>query len=191
MAQKRDYLPHTRWSQRIDRIADQIGRAISYIWLILLGVIMLNVLMRYAFNEGRIEMEELQWHLYSIGFLLGLGYAYQADAHIRVDVLHERLRHRTKAWIELYGILLLLLPFITLVLIYSIPFVASSYAVAEVSASPGGLPLRWLIKAVLPLAFLLLLMTVIARTIRVWHFLFFDSRSDSSTANLGDHLASK
>ena len=191
MAQNKDYLPHTQWSQRIDRIADQVGRAISYIWLILLGVIMLNVLMRYAFNEGRIEMEELQWHLYSIGFLLGLGYAYQADAHIRVDVLHERLRHRSKAWIELYGILLLLLPFITLVLIYSIPFVASSYAVAEVSASPGGLPLRWLIKAVLPLAFLLLLMTVIARTIRVWHFLFFDSRSDSSTANLGDHLASK
>ena len=89
MAQKKDYLPHTQWSQRIDRIADQVGRAISYIWLILLGVIMLNVLMRYAFNEGRIEMEELQWHLYSIGFLLGLGYAYQADAHIRVDVLHE------------------------------------------------------------------------------------------------------
>ena len=191
MAQNKDYLPHTQWSQRIDRIADQVGRAVSYIWLILLGVIMLNVLMRYAFNEGRIEMEELQWHLYSIGFLLGLGYAYQADAHIRVDVLHERLRHRTKAWIELYGILLLLLPFITLVLIYSIPFVASSYAVAEVSASPGGLPLRWLIKAVLPLAFLLLLMTVIARTIRVWHFLFIDARSDSSSANLGDHLASK
>ena len=191
MAQKKEYLPHTRWSQQIDRVADQVGRAISYIWLILLGVIMLNVLMRYAFNEGRIEMEELQWHLYSIGFLLGLGYAYQADAHIRVDVLHERLRHRTKAWIELYGILLLLLPFIMLVLIYSIPFVASSYAVAEVSASPGGLPLRWLIKAVLPLAFLLLLMTVIARTIRVWHFLFFDSRSNSPLVKPGDRHASK
>ena len=89
MAQKKDYLPHTRWSQRIDRVADRVGHAISYVWLILLGVIMINVLMRYVFNEGRIEMEELQWHLYSIGFLLGLGYAYQADAHIRVDVLHE------------------------------------------------------------------------------------------------------
>jgi len=191
MAQKQDYLPHTRWSQRIDRVADRVGRAISYIWLILLGIIMVNVLMRYVFNEGRIEMEELQWHLYSIGFLLGLGYAYQADAHIRVDVLHERLGHRTKAWIELYGILLLLLPFIALVLIYSIPFVASSYAVAEVSASPGGLPLRWLIKAVLPLAFFLLLMTVIARTIRVWHFLFISPSLDSSALELGERHASK
>ena len=191
MAQKKDYLPHTRWSQRIDRVADRVGRVISYVWLVLLGVIMINVLMRYVFNEGRIEMEELQWHLYSIGFLLGLGYAYQADAHIRVDVLHERLRHRTKAWIELYGILLLLLPFIALVLIYSVPFVASSYAVAEVSASPGGLPLRWLIKAVLPVAFFLLLMTVIARMIRVWHFLFLSSHLDSSAVNDGDRHASK
>ena len=84
----KDYLPHTVWSKRMDRVADQVGRAISYVWLVLLAVIVINVLMRYLFNEGRIEMEELQWHLYSIGFLLGLSYAYQADAHIRVDVLH-------------------------------------------------------------------------------------------------------
>lgn len=168
----RDYLPHTSWSRRIDRAADQVGRITSYTWLLLLGVIVVNVLLRYALNQGRIEMEELQWHLYSLGFLLGLGYAYQADAHIRVDVLHERFRHRTKAWIELYGILLLLLPFIALILIYSVPFVASSFEAGEVSNSPGGLPFRWLIKAALPLGFFLLLLTVAARLIRVWHFLF-------------------
>ena len=85
----KNYLPHTVWSTRMDRLADQVGRAISYVWLVLLAVIVINVLMRYVLDEGRIEMEELQWHLYSVGFLLGLGYAYQADAHIRVDVLHE------------------------------------------------------------------------------------------------------
>ena len=168
----KDYLPHTVWSKRMDRVADQVGRVISYVWLVLLAVIVINVLMRYLFNEGRIEMEELQWHLYSIGFLLGLSYAYQADAHIRVDVLHEHFSHRTKAWIELYGIVLLLLPFIALILIYSVPFVASSYALAEVSASPGGLPLRWLIKAALPLGFSLLLLTVLSRLLRVWSLLF-------------------
>jgi TRAP-type mannitol/chloroaromatic compound transport system permease small subunit len=168
----KDYLPHTVWSKRMDRVADQVGRAVSYVWLVLLAVIVINVLMRYLFNQGRIEMEELQWHLYSIGFLLGLSYAYQADAHIRVDVLHEHFSHRTKAWIELYGIVLLLLPFIALILIYSVPFVASSYALAEVSASPGGLPLRWLIKAALPLGFSLLLLTVLSRLLRVWSLLF-------------------
>ena len=173
----KDYLPNTIWSRRLDRLADHIGRGVSYVWLLLLGVIVINVLMRYVLNEGRIELEELQWHLYSVGFLLGLGYAYQADAHIRVDVLHEHFSHRTKAWIELYGIVLLLLPFIALILIYSMPFVASSYAVAEVSASPGGLPLRWLIKATLPLGFGLLLLTVTSRLLRVWHFLFLEMPS--------------
>ena len=176
----KDYLPHTNWSRRIDRAADRVGRITSYIWLLLLGVIVVNVLLRYALNQGRIEMEELQWHLYSLGFLLGLGYAYQADAHIRVDVLHERFRHRTKAWIELYGILLLLLPFITLILIYSAPFVASSFEAGEVSNSPGGLPLRWLIKAALPLGFFLLLLTVAARLLRVWHFLFLHPQGSAS-----------
>ena len=170
----KDYLPDTVWSRRLDRLADHIGRGVSYVWLLLLGVIVINVLMRYVLNEGRIELEELQWHLYAVGFLLGLGYAYQADAHIRVDVLHEHFGHRVKAWIELYGIILLLLPFIALILIYSMPFVTSSYAVAEVSASPGGLPLRWLIKAALPLGFGLLLLTVISRLLRVWHFLFLE-----------------
>jgi TRAP-type mannitol/chloroaromatic compound transport system permease small subunit len=66
----------------------------------------------------------------------------------------------------------LLLPFIALILIYSVPFVASSYALAEVSASPGGLPLRWLIKAALPLGFSLLLLTVLSRLLRVWSLLF-------------------
>ena len=50
-----------------------------------------NVTLRYAFGEGRIELEEWQWHIYSVGFLLGMSYAFQADAHIRVDVLSERL----------------------------------------------------------------------------------------------------
>ena len=172
-----DFLPHTPLTRRIDALLDRIGRATSYIWLILLAVVVVNVVLRYAFSEGRIELEELQWHLYSIGFLLGMSYAYQADSHIRVDVLHERLRPRTQAWIELYGILLFLLPFITLVLIYAAPFVASSYRLDEISPSPGGLPLRWLIKACLPVGFTLLLLAVISRLIRVWRYLFFQEQA--------------
>ena len=172
-------LPHTPVSAAIDKVLTRIGECLSYVWLVLLAVIVINVLMRYLLNEGRIEMEELQWHVYSIGFLLGLSYAYQADAHIRVDVLHEHFGHRTKAWIELYGIVLLLLPFIALILIYSVPFVASSYALAEVSASPGGLPLRWVIKAALPLGFSLLLLTVLSRLLRVWTLLFIATHEDA------------
>jgi TRAP-type mannitol/chloroaromatic compound transport system permease small subunit len=166
------FLPHTPLSSRIDGFLEHVGRWTSFIWVVLLGVIVVNVLMRYVFSEGRIEMEELQWHLYSVGFLLGLSYAYQADAHIRVDVVHERLGPRMQAWIELYGIFLFLLPFVALVIIYSLPFVASSFALSEISPSPGGLPFRWLIKAFLPLGFVLLLLAVVSRLIRVWTYLF-------------------
>lgn len=172
-------LPETPFSRRIDGWLIGIGRILSWIWLVLLAVIMLNVVMRYLFAEGSIELEELQWHLYSIGFLLGMSYAYQADAHVRVDVLHERFSARHQAWIELYGILLLLTPFIALILWYGVPFVLSSLAAHEVSSSPGGLPHRWLIKAAMPLGFLLLTLAALARLSRVWSFLFLQESEDA------------
>ena len=96
----------------------------------------------------------------------------EADAHVRVDVLRDRLRPRLQGWLELYGILLLLLPFVALISIFGVPFVLESFASSEVSQSPGGLPLRWLIKSALPLGFLLLGLAAIARLLRVWSFLF-------------------
>jgi len=165
-------LPHTRFSHRIDNAVSRFGRYLSFVWLLLLVVIVLNVVMRYLFSEGRIEFEEIQWHLYAIGFLFGLSVAYSTDSHIRVDVVRERLSPQTQAWVEWYGILLLLLPFIILVLFASVPLVGYSYANSEVSQAPGGLGYRWLIKACLPLSFMLLLVTTIARLSRVSCYLF-------------------
>ena len=76
---------------------NRIGRIVSWVWLALLIVIVTNVTLRYAFGEGRVEFEEIQWHLYSLGFLVGLSFAYTGDNHVRVDVLHERLSPRRKA----------------------------------------------------------------------------------------------
>ena len=84
-----DQLPATDVSRAIDPWLQRLGNGMSWIWVCLIFVIVLNVLLRYVFSEGRIELEEIQWHLYSTGFMLGLSYAFQADAHIRVDVLHE------------------------------------------------------------------------------------------------------
>ena len=170
-------LPHTPFSKRVDSLLAILGNAISWIWVVLLAVIVCNVLLRYLFGEGRVEFEEIQWHLYSIGFMLGLGVALQADAHVRVDVLHERLRPTTQAWIELYGLILCVLPFVALMLIYGVPFVAASFAVGEVSSSPGGLPYRWAIKAVLVLGFALLGVAALSRITRLWKFLFLGRRS--------------
>lgn len=170
-------LPPTAFSLTIDGFINRIGRAISWIWVALLVVIVLNVTLRYLFGEGRVEFEEIQWHLYSMGFLIGLSYAYSGDNHIRVDVLHERLSPRRKAWVELYGILLLLLPFLALILFFSVPYVIDSFRFGEISQAPGGLPYRWLIKAMLPLGFFLLMLSTIARLTRVWSFLFLTKAS--------------
>ena len=169
-------LPHTPLSKIIDPIIGRIGELVSWLWLVLLVVIVLNVTLRYFFGEGRVEFEEVQWHLYSIGFLFGLSYAYASDSHIRVDVLRGWFHPRINAWIELYGIVFLLLPLIALVLIFGTPFVLSSFQLGEVSQAPGGLAYRWAIKAALPVGFSLLLVSTVSRLSRVWAFLFFEGR---------------
>ena len=171
-----DQLPTTAVSRTIDLWLQRLGNGLSWIWVGLIFVILLNVLLRYVFSEGRIELEEIQWHLYSTGFMFGLSYAFQADAHIRVDVLHERFSLELKAWIDLYGIVLFVLPFTALMLIYGIPFVVDSYETKEVSPSPGGLELRWLIKSVLVMGFSLLGLAAFARLTRLWSFLFSHAR---------------
>ena len=174
-------LPETRFSRAVDGVLSTIGRAASWLWVVLLVVIVFNVMLRYVFGEGRIEFEELQWHINALAFMLAIAYAYRVDAHIRIDLVSTKLRPRLQVWIEFYGTLLLLLPFIAVVVWFGWPFVAHSFAVSEISPSPGGLPFRWLLKAVLPIAFVLLLVAVASRLSRMWAFLTApQSRSDTS-----------
>ena len=175
-------LPSTRFSHAVDPFITRIGNAVSWIWIVLLGVIVVNVFMRYALGEGRIEFEEIQWHLYSIGFMVGLGYAVVNDAHIRVDILHERLSPTMRAWIDLYGILLFVLPFVVLMLIYAVPFIADSFMTSETSPSPGGLSHRWLIKSMLFIGFALLGLAAVSRLTRLWAYLFLTSARQPRSA---------
>ena len=164
-------LPETRLSKRIDGALNCAGRAASWLWLVLLCVIVVNVTLRYAFGEGRIELEELQWHLNAAAFLAAIAYGYRVDAHIRIDLISSRLPPRRRAWIELHGTVFLLLPFLALVVWFGAPFFWHSWAVSEVSASPGGLPWRWLLKALLPLTALVIMAAAVARLSRVWRYL--------------------
>lgn len=165
-------LPHTRLSRVLDAIVRGIGNAVSWIWAALVAVIVVNVTLRYVFGEGRIEFEELQWHLYAIGFLIGLSYCIQNDSHIRIDIFQEHFRPRTKAWIELFGIITLLIPYTTVVLVYAPSFIEYSIRTSEVSSAPGGLPYRWAIKSVMFIAYLLILTAAISRLSRACALLF-------------------
>ena len=185
-----DALPETRLSLRLDAMIRKIGDFVSWVWVVLLATIVLNVVMRYAFGEGRIEFEELQWHLYAVGFLVGVAYGVESDDHVRVDFVRSRLGLRMQAWVELYGILLLLFPFIALILHASIPLIQYSWNAGEVSAAPGGLPFRWLIKGALFVGFALLGVAAFSRLLRVSSFLFgapvgVRTREADSRTNVG------
>ena len=175
-------LPETPVSHAIDSILIVVGRASIWIWVVLVAVVVTNVALRHLFGQGRVELEELQWHLNSVGFLLAISYAYQCDAHIRIDLVSQRLPERMRAWIELYCTFILLLPFVIMILWFSLPFVSQSFTVGEVSQSPGGLPYRWLIKAMLPIGMALLLLGIISRTLRVWAYLCMSPSTSAGQA---------
>ncbi len=174
-------LPETPVSRAIDSVLVVVGRTSIWIWVVLMAVVVINVAMRHLFGQGRVELEELQWHMNSVGFLLAIAYAYQSDSHIRIDLVSQRLSARMRAWIELYGTIILLVPFVIMILWFSMPFVTQSFAVGEVSQSPGGLPFRWLIKAMLPVGMALLLLGIVSRTLRVWAFLGEGEQANAAT----------
>ena len=179
-------LPHTPLTRRLDAWTRRAGDWASWLWLVLLAVVVLNVILRYAFGEGRIEFEEIQWHLYATGFLFSLGYAFESDDHIRVDFLRERFSPRLQAWIELYGTLLLLLPFVFLVLWFGVPFVLSSWHQGEVSAAPAGLPYRWAVKSMLLWGFALLALAAVSRALRVVAYLFAGEDGEEENEQEGE-----
>jgi len=154
-------------SRKIDQIINVIGQLASWIWIVLLFVIIGNVVLRYAFSQGMIELEELQWYLYAAAWLIGLSYTFIADDHVRVDVILERLSFKAQMWFELFGLLALFLPFVLFVLYFSISFVELSWVTSETSTSANGLSARWLIKGCLLFSFLLLFLVGFSRLLRV------------------------
>ncbi len=124
--------------------------------------------MRYLFQSGSIGLQELEWHLFSIIFLIGMAYTLKHDEHVRLDILYRSkfLNDRNRAWIDAFGALFILLPFCVVIIISAWPFLSQAYIYNETSPDPGGLPARWLIKAMIPTGFSLLLLQGIAECIK-------------------------
>lgn len=164
--------PRTWASDLIEAFIEAVGRVINWVWAILMVIVVATVGVRYISGGNTIWIEEVQWHLFSIGFMMALGYAILHDAHVRVDVLASRFRPRVRATIELLLILLILFPMVYLILSYAIPFVEASYSRGETSSAPGGLGNRWMIKGVIVIAFAYIGLAALARLLRVCAYLF-------------------
>ena len=143
----------------VDSFSEYCGRAVSWLVLAMVLLVGYDVTMRYVFRSGSIALQELEWHLFSIIFLAGAAYTLKHDAHVRLDLFYQskRLTDRHRAWINLAGDLLFLIPFCILIIVSVWPFLYQSYLYAEGSPDPGGLPYRWLLKAMIPVGFAMLI----------------------------------
>ncbi|MGB6328998.1 MAG: TRAP transporter small permease subunit [Halarcobacter sp.] len=142
-----------------DKFADYIGTITAIAMVLMILNVFYDVVMRYFLNSGSIAMQEMEWHLFSVIILIGISYTLKEDGHVRVDLVYDRLSSRKKAMINMVGSVIFILPIAILVGIDSIANAKEAYLSMETSGDPGGLPYRWIVKALIPLSFLLLIIT--------------------------------
>lgn len=164
-----------KFADFVDRMSERSGRWLAWLSLAMVLAGAFNAIARYLDKFSGLGLSsntyiEAQWYLFSAMFLLGAAYTLKRDAHVRVDVLTSRLSPRGRAWIDIGGTVLFLIPFCVMMLWVSFPAVMNSFAVREGSPDPGGLP-RYPIKAAIPLGFTFLLLQGLSLLIRRIAFL--------------------
>lgn len=150
----------------IERAVDLVGRAASWLALVIVVVMATNVVLRYLFSYGSVWAQELEWHLLAPLILFGIPYALLKGEHVRVDVLFAKFsavnQLRVEAASQLLGILIAA-AFVWL----SLGYVQQAWSIGEQSPDPGGLPYRWALKALIPAGFALLLLQSLATLLGV------------------------
>ena len=149
--------------QRSSRL---LGRLLAIVFLLMTVNVFFDVVMRYFFRNSSVGMQEMEWHLFSIVILFGVSVALLEEGHVRVDFLYDRFSIRKKAVINIIGTVFFLTPLACLILFGSFDFVLDSYNIKEISENPGGLHYRYIIKAMIPLAFALLIFFAIGYTVQ-------------------------
>lgn len=152
-------------ARAIDALSERVGRLV--IWLVLVATLISagNALVRYALGTSSNAWLEIQWYLFGAIFLLAAGYTLKHNGHVRIDIFYNRLGPRGQAWIDLAGGLLFLLPMAVLLAWLAWPIFLDSWITQEMSPDAGGL-LRWPVKLMLPLGFVLLALQGVAEVIK-------------------------
>lgn len=118
------------------------------------------------------KLQEMEWHLHAVLFLMCLGYTYIKDAHVRIELVRDTLRARTRVWVELFGCLLFMVPYCYVVMQYGIENAVRSYNIGERSAATTGLDYRFIIKSFLPLGFTMIALAGFSVALKCIVYLF-------------------
>ncbi|MDA8125019.1 MAG: TRAP transporter small permease subunit [Deltaproteobacteria bacterium] len=154
----------------IDALNERVGRIIK--WLILAAVLLGagNAIVRKTLHMGSSAFTEMQWYLFSAVFLLGAGYAFLKNVHVRIDVVSGRLSARGRSWVDILGILIFLIPFCGMLIDMSWPLALKAWQSGEMSQNAGGL-IRWPVYLLLPIGIALLLLQSLSELIKRIAFL--------------------
>jgi len=157
----------SRW---IDRLSEFVGRWVA--WLVLAAVLIsaANAIVRKAFDTSSNAFLEVQWYLFAAIFLLAAGYTLLRQEHVRIDVILGRFERHTQVKVEIFGLLVFLLPFTIVVIDLVMPLVLRAYTSGEMSSSAGGL-IRWPVFALVPIGFALLALQALSELIKRVAFL--------------------
>jgi len=154
-----------RLADGVDGFVRRVGEIMAWTGLAMVLVIAFNVCARYIFSFGSVALQETEWHLMAVGALFGVPYALNRGEEVRVDVFYGHFSPGTQRIVNAIGALLLALASLAIAYL-SLTFVRQSFMLGESSADPGGLPGRWLLKAAIPAAFLLLTLQSLSAFIR-------------------------
>jgi TRAP-type mannitol/chloroaromatic compound transport system permease small subunit len=151
--------------QKISALNALVGKSASWLTLALVILICVDVFWRYFFDNSKVWMGELEWHLFASIFLLGAAYTYKDDEHVRVDLFYTHYTEKRKAWINLIGNLLFLIPFCLIIIITSFNYAYTSFLFNEGTPNPGGLPYRFIVKSMISLGFTFLLLQAVGNSL--------------------------
>ena len=150
----------------IEGFIDRLGSLTAWIALVMIGLVATNVILRYTLSLGSVWAQELEWHLLAALILLGMSHALQRGDNVRVDLFYARYSPALKRAVDVIGALLLIT--VSLLFIWlSLGYVEQSRSISEGSPDPGGIPLRWLVKALIPLGYGLLVLQQLAQLVRL------------------------
>ena len=155
----------------IDNLIEIFGKIASFLVLFLSILVVYDALSRYLFHNGSVALQELEWHIFDIIFLLGLSWALKEDEHVRVDIFYAKFSPKTKAIINIFSSLFMILPFSVLIIYTSFNFIEMSFLQNEMSSDPGGLKHRYIIKAFIAFGFILLSLQAISEIYKNYKFL--------------------